>query len=178
MNVDFYIYNFPEGKLPSKNSEGEFLCPPLGERTEVRRRISECFRRTTWHSITGGDLEVAGASIELYSGDSSECRSIMASVAGEIDNGIVALARICRRHGWSLFDPQEGKLMNLENIPKRMKSGRDRDTGVYTVALVFRVDADGEKRLVSVDNSDGRVPPDVVKKYEAKIGRKIQDLWR
>jgi hypothetical protein len=170
MSVDFYIYNFPGAKMPAKDSDGSFVCPPLGERYEVRRQISACFRRTTWRTEKGGDLEAGGASIEFYTGTAPQCQSVMASIAGEIDNGIVALARICRRYEWSLFDPQSGKLMDLGEIPKRMKGGAERDSGVaWTVTLEFQTDANGKKKLVSVENTDGRVPSEVMMEYGAQI---------
>jgi hypothetical protein len=101
------------------------MAPPLGERTEVERRLAACFAGLRFDAAGKAAIERPGYSLEMRLDDDDPPRSLLVSVHGNAPAAAVALRRLAQQTGWRAFDAATHDAVDLTAGSLASPSGRD-----------------------------------------------------
>ena len=129
MSWDIFVQDIPRGARDAGDIPEDFQPRPLGERSEVIRRILEVVPEADFSDPTWGTVEEPEYSIEFNIGDEDEIMAFALHVrGGEAAAGLVA--DLLARCGWRAFDTaSESGIFDPASAAdslKRWRAHRDR----------------------------------------------------
>ncbi len=116
MSFDLFLFRVdkPHADPLDLIRRGEPQTDSMGSPAEVRSALSQGFEGIEWTESGWGDYEGDGYRVSVHVPENAPVRHLMLNLYG--DHAFLRhVAAVCRQQGWLAYDPQIGRLLELEN---------------------------------------------------------------